>query len=144
MALQQDNTSRDYLFGRLLAVANKIEKIALSSSETNRLTTAERFMTQFVNKPSDTWLNISNALVPYQQRLFNNYQGYDKATKTVISQITDMFDPADFTSNHKLSPEFLLGFHNQMMWLESHKVEQGLWVKKVTDTQTTAPLEETV
>ncbi|RRS09339.1 type I-C CRISPR-associated protein Cas8c/Csd1 [Pseudoalteromonas sp. J010] len=144
MALQQDNTSRDYLFGRLLAVANKIEKIALSSSETNRLTTAERFMTQFVNKPSDTWLNISNALVPYQQRLFNNYQGYDKATKTVISQITDMFDPADFTSNQKLSPEFLLGFHNQMMWLESHKVEQGLWVKKVTDTQTTAPLEETV
>ncbi|HIF9218046.1 TPA: type I-C CRISPR-associated protein Cas8c/Csd1, partial [Photobacterium damselae] len=30
MALQQDNASRDYLFGRLLAVANKIEKVALS------------------------------------------------------------------------------------------------------------------
>ncbi|RZQ53877.1 type I-C CRISPR-associated protein Cas8c/Csd1 [Pseudoalteromonas phenolica] len=144
MALQQENASRDYLFGRLLAVANKVEKISLSSSEANRLTTAERFMTQFVNRPSSTWLNISNALVPYQQRLFNNYQGYDKATKALISQITDMFSPADFTSNQKLSPEFLLGFHNQMMWLETHKVEKGQWVKKVTAEHTTESLEETV
>ncbi|MDD8058960.1 type I-C CRISPR-associated protein Cas8c/Csd1 [Shewanella metallivivens] len=144
MALQLENASRDYLFGRLLAVANKVEKIALSSSEANRLTTAERFMTQFVNKPASTWLNISNALVPYQQRLFNNYQGYDKVTKTLISQITDMFNPVDFTSNQKLSPEFLLGFHNQMMWLETHKVEKGQWVKKLTTEQTTESLEETV
>ncbi|MGR5549914.1 type I-C CRISPR-associated protein Cas8c/Csd1 [Vibrio sp. DNB22_12_1] len=144
MALQQECASRDYLFGRLLAVANKVEKIALSSSEANRLTTAERFMTQLVNKPASTWLNISNALVPYQQRLFNNYQGYDKATKALISQITDMFNPADFTSNQKLSPEFLLGFHNQMMWLETHKVEKGQWVKKVTAEHATESLEETV
>lgn len=144
MALQEDNASRDYLFGRLLAVANKVEKIALSKSEANRLTTAERFMTQFVNRPSSTWLNISNALVPYQQRLFNNYQGYDSATKALISQITDMFEPIGFTSNQKLSPEFLLGFHNQMMWLETHKVEKGQWVKKASTEQTTESLEETV
>lgn len=144
MALQQDNAARDYLFGRLLAVANRVEKIALSSSEANRLTTAERFMTQFVNRPASTWLSISNALVPYQQRLFNNYQGYDKATKVLISQITDMFAPADFTSNKKLSPEFLLGFHNQMMWLETHKVEKGQWVTKVTAEHATESLEETV
>ncbi|CAH8236341.1 type I-C CRISPR-associated protein Cas8c/Csd1 [Vibrio aestuarianus] len=144
MALQQDNASRDYLFGRLLAVANKVEKVALSSSEANRLTTAERFMTQFVNRPASTWLNISNALVPYQQRLFNNYQGYDNATKALFSQIHDMFNPADFTSNQKLTPEFLLGFHNQMMWLETHKVEKGQWVKKVNDEQVQENLEETV
>ncbi len=144
MALQQGNVSRDYLFGRLLAVANKIEKVALSSSESNRLTTAERFMTQFVNKPASTWLNISNALVPYQQRMFNNYQGYDSATKALISQITDMFSSTDFTSNQKLSPEFLLGFHNQMMWLETHKVEKGQWVKKVAEEQATDLVEETV
>ncbi|HIF9170082.1 TPA: type I-C CRISPR-associated protein Cas8c/Csd1 [Photobacterium damselae] len=143
MALQQDNASRDYLFGRLLAVANKIEKVALSS-EANRLTTAERFMTQFVNRPASTWLNICQALEPYQQKLFNKYQGYDKATKTLISQITNMFNPADFTLNQKLSPEFLLGFHNQMMWLETHKVENGQWIKKVTDTSTTESHEETV
>ena len=144
MALQQENVSRDYLFGRLLAVANKVEKIALSKNEANRLTTAERFMMQFVNRPASTWLNISNALVPYQQRLFNHYQGYDEATKALISQITDMFDPADFTSNQKLNPEFLLGYHNQMMWLETHNVEKGQWVKKGTHTQTTESLEETV
>lgn len=143
VALQQDNASRDYLFGRLLAVANKIEKVALSS-EANRLTTAERFMTQFVNRPASTWLNICQALEPYQQKLFNKYQGYDKATKTLISQITNMFNPADFTLSQKLSPEFLLGFHNQMMWLETHKVENGQWIKKVTDTSTTESHEETV
>ena len=144
MALQHDNASRDYLFGRLLAVANKVEKIALSKSEANRLTTAERFMTQFVNRPASTWLNISNALVPYQQRLFNNYQGYDNATKALLMQITDRFNPADFTSNQKLTPEFLLGFHNQMMWLETHKVEKGQWVKKENDEQVQENLEETV
>ncbi len=144
MALQQDYAARDYLFGRLLAVANKVERIALSSSETNRLTTAERFMNQFVNKPSSTWLTISNALVPYQQRLFNSYPGYDSATKALISQITDMFNPADFTSNKKLSPEFLLGFHNQMMWLQTHKVEKGVWLKKASDDQSTQTTVETV
>ncbi|MYM58186.1 type I-C CRISPR-associated protein Cas8c/Csd1 [Vibrio sp. OCN044] len=144
MALQQDNTSRDYLFGRLLAVANKVEKVALSKSEANRLTTAERFMTQFVNRPASTWLNISNALVPYQQRLFNNYQGYDNATKALFSQIHSMFKSDDFISNQKLGPEFLLGFHNQMMWLETNKVEKGQWVKEVSAEQTTESQEETV
>ncbi|MCG7488045.1 type I-C CRISPR-associated protein Cas8c/Csd1 [Vibrio sp. Of14-4] len=144
MALQQDNTSRDYLFGRLLALANKVEKIALSNGEANRLTTAERFMTQFVNRPAATWLNINNALMPYQQRLFNNYQGYDEATKALFSQIHSMFKSDDFISNQKLGPEFLLGFHNQMIWLETHKVEKGQWVKKVSAKQAKDNLAETV
>lgn len=144
MALQKENASRDYLFGRLLAVANKVEKIALSSSEANRLTTAERFMAQFVNRPASTWLSISTALLPYQQRIFNNYQGYDKATKALISEITDMFNPTDFKSNGKLSPEFLLGFHNQMMWLDSHKVENGQWVNKFNNEQSKESSEEVI
>lgn len=130
MALQETYASRDYLFGRLLATANKIEQVALSIGEGNRLTTAERYMNRFVSKPAATWLTISTALQPYQQRLHSRLSGYDSATKKLVTSITDMFEIDEFTSDKKLSPEFLLGFHSQMLWLEKHKVVEGQWVNK--------------
>ncbi|EKT63593.1 type I-C CRISPR-associated protein Cas8c/Csd1 [Providencia burhodogranariea] len=130
MALNTTYRSRDYLFGRLLAVANKIEQFALSIGEGNRLTTAERYMTRFVNKPAQTWLAIVNALQPYQQRLHAKYPSYDNAYKSLLSEITDLFEIDDFKLDKKLTPEFLLGFHSQMLWLEQHKLSEGKWIIK--------------
>lgn len=131
MGLDENEHSRSYLFGRLLAVANKIEKTALSISGEKRLTTAERYMTQFINRPARTWLSIRKALIPYQQRLYNRYPSYDEALKIKIQNISELFDSvADFESDKKLSPAFLLGFDTQMKWLEQHKLDKGQWVIK--------------
>ncbi|WP_125564692.1 type I-C CRISPR-associated protein Cas8c/Csd1 [Pseudoalteromonas rubra] len=147
MALQEDYKSRDYLFGRLLAVANKIEQIALSIGDSKRMTTAERYMNRFVNKPSSTWLTIVSALVPYQQRIFAHYgESFERAYTLKLAQITDLFAEVEqYNSDKKLSPEFLLGFHSQMMWLEQHSPVKGQWQPKATNkTEPSSPQTESV
>lgn len=112
MALDNENRSRDYLYGRLLAVAENVESYALYLSGEKRATTAERYMQRFAEHPFATWRNIELALKPYQERLRNN--GKDTGAQA-ISEIMELFTADDFTSDAKLSGEFLLGYHCQKM-----------------------------
>ena len=76
MTLEEDNRSRDYLYGRLLAIAERIEEIALSVGGENRPTTAARLMQRFADRPSPTWRNIELGLQPYMQRLQSSRPGF--------------------------------------------------------------------
>ncbi|MDH2999901.1 type I-C CRISPR-associated protein Cas8c/Csd1 [Chelonobacter oris] len=112
MALDKENRSRDYLYGRLLAIAENIESYALYLAEEKRATTAERYMQRFAEHPFATWRNIELALVPYQDRL----RGRQKDTgKQAIGEIMELFAGEDFTCDNRLSGEFLLGYHCQKM-----------------------------
>ncbi|WP_044471103.1 type I-C CRISPR-associated protein Cas8c/Csd1 [Mannheimia massilioguelmaensis] len=116
MALDKTIKSRDYLYGRLLATAENIESYALYLAGEKRSTTAERYMQRFAERPFSTWRNIELALRPYQERLRNN----DKDTGSqAISKIMELFNPADFTCDDKLTGEFLLGYHSQKMEITS-------------------------
>lgn len=56
MALEETRNTRDYLYGRLLAVAEYIERTALDAAgEKNRPTNAERLMQRFADQPYATW-----------------------------------------------------------------------------------------
>nr|WP_315540735.1 type I-C CRISPR-associated protein Cas8c/Csd1 [uncultured Haemophilus sp.] len=112
MSLDTQNCSRDYLYGRLLAVAENTESYALYLAGEKRATTAERYMQRFAEHPFATWRNIELALKPYQDRLRNN--GKDTGTQA-ISEIMELFAIDDFTCDDKLSGEFLLGYHCQKM-----------------------------
>ena len=52
MALENEYKSRDYLFGRLLAIADNIERYALDRAEVKRPTTALRLMQRFAQQPA--------------------------------------------------------------------------------------------
>ena len=112
MSLDTQNRSRDYLYGRLLAVAENTESYALYLAGEKRTTTAERYMQRFAEHPFATWRNIELALKPYQERLRNN--GKDTGAQA-IGEIMELFATDDFTSDDKLSGEFLLGYHCQKM-----------------------------
>lgn len=112
MSLDVENRSRDYLYGRLLAVAENIESYALYLAGEKRTTNAERYMQQFASRPFTTWRNIELALVPYQERLKNN--GRDTG-KNSIGEIMQLFDPKEYVDDGALSGEFLLGYHCQKM-----------------------------
>ena len=112
MSLDTQNRSRDYLYGRLLAVAENIESYALYLAGEKRATTAERYMQRFAEHPFATWRNIELALKPYQERLHNN--GKDTGAQA-IGEIMELFAIDDFTCDDKLSGEFLLGYHCQKM-----------------------------
>lgn len=109
MVLDKERKTRDYLFGRLLAVADAMEGRALYKAGEKRETNAMRGMQRFADRPSSTWRNLNLAMAPYRSRLPNNGSYYDK----MISEIMDLFEPEDFVSDRRLSGEFLLGFYTQ-------------------------------
>jgi CRISPR-associated protein Csd1 len=134
MSLDTECTSRDYLFGRLLAVAERIEEMAMwAASEPSRSTHASRLMQRFSDRPASTWLNIRNSLVPYQQRLKVKLPPLGEAYNRLLDDISDAFTNSDFISDRRLSGEYLLGFHCQRKWLREHKIEKGQWVVKKAD-----------
>lgn len=121
MALDESNHNRDYLYGRLLAVAERLEQIALQVAGENRATTAERFMQQFSDRPFSTWRNIELALAPYKRRLQNNRAGFLASREKEITDITNLFDSRSYCDDTKLTGEFLLGYHSQKMSYRQEK-----------------------
>lgn len=120
MALDESRRSRDYLYGRLLAAADCLERFALFTSEKKRDTNSARLMQRFADRPCSTWKTIELSLIPYRARL----GGRAKKYQDVIDKAMCLFDPAeDFTSDKPLSGEFLLGYHCQREDLKSKKDE---------------------
>jgi len=113
MALEEERATRDYLYGRLLAIAERIEETALYVGGEARPTTAARLMQRFADRPFSTWRNIEIALQPYMQRLRANRPGFLVNRKRELDAVHDAFLPDEFTSEKPLSGEFLLGYHCQ-------------------------------
>ena len=115
MALEEDRTTRDYLYGRLLALADSIEGYALRQAEEKRDTTAARLMQRFADRPFSTWRNIELALTPYKSRLRSSEKGagFLWRREKLLDEIQCRFQAEDFTSDRALSAEFLLGYHCQ-------------------------------
>lgn len=121
MALDTETTSRDYLYGRLLATAESIESFALSKADEKRSTTAERFMQRFADRPFSTWRTIEMQIRPYKQRLQVKFPNFFESRERLLDEIFNKFDDQDFTSDKPLSGEFLLGFHCQRTVLKAKK-----------------------
>lgn len=114
MALENDRTTRDYLYGRLLAVADRLEERALTLAEEKRDTTAARYMQRFSNFPLPTWLHIAHAILPYKRR-FQSLEDRDYLMRLeqLMNQIHGLFQHDDFVRDGKLSGEYLLGYYCQ-------------------------------
>ncbi len=134
MALEEDRTTRDYLYGRLLAIAERIEEMAMIvADEKPRTTVASRLMQRFSDNPFSTWLNIEKGIVPYQERLKNNIAPLAEGYKRLIDDACDAFKIEDFKSKEHLSGEYLLGYHSQRKWFREHKLDKGKWILKTQD-----------
>ncbi|MCC9078493.1 type I-C CRISPR-associated protein Cas8c/Csd1 [Litorilinea aerophila] len=120
MALDSTRTTRDYLYGRLLALADNLEEWALNEAGEKRQTNAARLMARFAERPYSTWRTIELALAPYKARL-----GKQKTWRReqMIDEVIALFDPADFTSDKRLSGEFLLGYHCQREYLRTSRAD---------------------
>ncbi|NQT55815.1 MAG: type I-C CRISPR-associated protein Cas8c/Csd1 [Desulfobacteraceae bacterium] len=113
MTLEEDRKTRDYLYGRLLAIAERIEEVALNVGGESRPTTAARLMQRFADRPFSTWRNIELGLQPYMQRLQGKRAGFLTNCKKELDTVLAAFSPDDFTSEKPLTGEFLLGYHCQ-------------------------------
>jgi CRISPR-associated protein Csd1 len=133
MALEEERNSRDYLYGRLLAVAEKLESMALFFANEKRETTAARLMQRFADRPFSTWLTIETSLTPYKSRINSKRPGLLNGYMELTDRICCQFQADEFTQDSRLSGEFLLAYHCQRKWLNEHKREKGQWVLKSAD-----------
>lgn len=124
MGSDRERTTRDYLYGRLLAVAEKIEETALRIAKEERPTSAARLMQRFADRPCSTWRTIMMNLQPYMQRLQGSRAGFLTNRKKELDEIISAFSPEDFTSDQQLSGEFLLGYHCQRQELHKKKADE--------------------
>lgn len=123
MALENERTDRDYLYGRLLAVAEHLEETALYAANEKRETTAARLMQRFADFPFPTWRNIESALVPYKSRLQANRPSVLYKMKGLLDEIHSKFLPGDYEKDGRLSGAYLLGYHCQRLELAYKKPE---------------------
>lgn len=120
MSLDLNRKSRDYLYGRLLAIADRLEGLALYNAKEKRDTNAARYMRQFAERPNRTWRQIELLLSPYVARL-----GGAAFYKNLIDEVMCKFDSVEeFNSDKPLSGEFLLGYHCQRadLWKTKEKL----------------------
>lgn len=113
MSLETTRTSRDYLFGRLLAIAEHIEGRALYVAGEKRDTTAARLMQRFADRPYSTWKTIELSLVPYKTRLRAQRTGFLYEMEKLLDDVVASFSGDTFSKDTQLSGEFLLGYHCQ-------------------------------
>jgi CRISPR-associated protein Csd1 len=119
MALETTRSTRDYLYGRLLALGDHIESRALYVGGESRDTTAAKLMQRFAQRPASTWRTIELALTPAKSRLRSKRSGFLHEMDKLHDEIVASFRPDDFTSDSPLSGEFLLGYHCQREALRS-------------------------
>lgn len=119
VSLDEGRTDRDYLYGRLLAIADRIETSARykqgNIKSDARATNAIRYMTVFSQHPYRTWNTLlSQQLNPYIQQL--NGAGW---YMNLIQEITRKYQKIDnenkyeFEIDSPLNGSYLLGFFAQ-------------------------------
>ncbi|MBJ6359942.1 type I-C CRISPR-associated protein Cas8c/Csd1 [Paenibacillus sp. GCM10012307] len=119
VTLDTQCTDRSYLFGRMLAIADVLERRALSKTEEKRATNAIRYMNAFAQRPGRTWTTIQASIQPYQARLGTEAGYYNRLLDEVGSQLK----VEDFTDK-SLSGLYLLGFYSQRYDLYTSKKQK--------------------
>lgn len=107
---------RDYLFGRLLADAHKLELDAADANSDKR-TSALRAMARFVRQPCDTWQKLYLHLIPYMEKLPKTCDNRPAAAlmyQRLFGEIERGFCAEDRLLPRPLSYMFLVGFSAQL------------------------------
>ena len=113
MGYDPTQTDRSYLYGCLLAIADKAESDTYDENDkSKRVTNARRYWANFAQRPYLTWQNIEERLRPYLDK-----HPYRVQVEKWVQEITGRFTPDAFADNSRLSPMYLLGYHHFMAYM---------------------------
>lgn len=118
MSQAQYENDRSFLYGRLLAIFDKIERDTYDKGEA-RETNAHRLQAMYVKYPHRTRRNIEEKLIPYFEKLINFYAQNKKMNATayykkLIGEISVKLIELDRQDiNKKLDETYLLGYYLQ-------------------------------
>ena len=118
VALDKKQKDRNYLYGRLLAVADRIEYRTYDDGDKARVTNAKRYMSTFSQRPFETWKVIEENIQPYMNKLGIAERRF---YENLLNDIYELFEIDSFKDNKKLDGLYLLGFHSQAYDLKLKK-----------------------
>ena len=119
MALDVTCKDRNYLYGRLLAVADRIVYRTFDfEKDSSRVTNAKRYMNTFSQRPFETWSIIEENLLPYFNKLSIVERRY---YENLLDSIYILFDVEGYQDNKRLNGLYLLGFHSQSAELKAFR-----------------------
>ena len=99
VALDKDQKDRNYLYGRLLAVADRIEYRTYDDGDKARVTNAKRYMSTFSQRPFETWKVIEENIQPYMNKLGIAERRF---YENLLNDIYELFEVDSFRDNKKL------------------------------------------
>ncbi len=103
------NNNLAYNCGRLLAVADEIERYALKSKDSSRTTNAMRYFNSFSHNPCKVWGVITRKLATYIDMLGKS----GDYLQNLLSQISKEIDSDEFQNVRNLDGRMALGFYTQ-------------------------------
>lgn len=117
--LNEREESLPYLCGRLLAVADALEKSTYGEEERkHRTTNAMRYFTKFMEQPCQTWEILNKQLQPYIAKLGWNAIYY----QNLLAKISTALPEEDFLKAKNLDGRMALGFYSQQNDIYSKKI----------------------
>ncbi len=122
--LETDKQTRDYLYGRLLAVYEKIEMDAMTSADkkgesegnTLRITNVEKVWAAFFQTPERMLETLHLKICPYLQKLKANQAGRFRYYNMLIGEIqTEIRDAETYVANKNkaLNEDAVFGYYAQ-------------------------------
>ena len=121
MGYDPNETDRSYLYGCLLAIADKAESDTYEDTDkSKRVTNARRYWANFAQRPCQTWQTIEERLRPYLDR-----HKYRVQVEKWMQEIMEKFTPESFADNSRLEPMYLLGYHHFTAYMYGAKKEDA-------------------
>lgn len=129
MELDTNCDDRSYLYGRLMAVAEKIEIDTYRGEDGKiledevRMTNSARFMSSVIRSPYVSWGYVEERLGPYMEKImkrkngFSHYAFYQKE----LREIHIKFKPGEYEENEPLEPFFFMGYYGEQQDLYTPK-----------------------
>lgn len=117
--LDRANTDRSYLYGRLLALYERLEASCFRK-DNDRVTNAEKLWNAYVNKPALMNFRLRNALKPYEKKLKSSpesaglYYKIRKDIAEVSNMLAENYDYQEEVANRPLGPGFIFGYEAQL------------------------------
>lgn len=119
--LDIENLDRSYLFGRLLAIYDYIERSTYSKTNDaldERLTNVDKYWTAYVNKPATTLVALSRSVKPYENKLkvtsdkAGLFYKADKFRTEIVGKIDESYRDTQ-QENRPLEYNFIYGYYAQ-------------------------------
>lgn len=126
--LNRENTDRSYLFGRLLASFEYLEKSAFSKGD-ERSTNAEKMWTSYTNQPATMMLRLRNLMIPYERKLERSdealkrmaYFNAMREIREATNMLHESYNMDSVEVNRPLDYGFIFGYEAQRQAFYSGK-----------------------